>query len=392
MYLKWVFFLAFSFVFAGERKICLNMIVKDESPIIATCLASVKHVVDYWVIVDTGSTDGTQKIILDFMKDVPGELHERPWVNFEHNRNEAFRLAKDKAEYCLFIDADQVLVFAEGKKMPPLDQDDYLLEIRHMNGDCCPYRSLVKNQLDWKWVGVLHESIESSKAKTHGTLDGIYVLSDTSKGHRSQDPQKYIKDAHILEDALAKDPANSRYRFYLGLSYANGGEYELALQNFEKRASLDVQGEETYCTKFLIARMQELLGKPPEIFTASYKKAHDYYPSRIESLYYLADYYIRQKNYAESYKILKSILPIAPCRNLLFVERWIYDWGVLYHYILSCFHLKKYGEMKEAMEKVLLSESLPLNLREETVKNLSKFKKKSLLLLYVTNFLDKVHF
>jgi glycosyltransferase involved in cell wall biosynthesis len=41
------------------KTICLNMIVKGESRVIQRALASVKHLIDYWVIVDTGSTDGS---------------------------------------------------------------------------------------------------------------------------------------------------------------------------------------------------------------------------------------------------------------------------------------------------------------------------------------------
>ena len=44
------------------KTICLNMIVKNEQPVIRRCLASVKEMIDYWVIVDTGSTDGTQDL------------------------------------------------------------------------------------------------------------------------------------------------------------------------------------------------------------------------------------------------------------------------------------------------------------------------------------------
>src|ERR1700722_1540445 len=61
-----------------KKTICLNMIVKNESKVIRRCLQSVLPFIDTWVIVDTGSNDGTQKIIKDFMLEhqIPGELHE----------------------------------------------------------------------------------------------------------------------------------------------------------------------------------------------------------------------------------------------------------------------------------------------------------------------------
>ena len=79
--------------------ICLNMIVKNESTVIKRCLDSVKAIIDYWVICDTGSTDNTREIVEECLKDIPGELHERPWVSFSHNRNECLRLSRGKADY-----------------------------------------------------------------------------------------------------------------------------------------------------------------------------------------------------------------------------------------------------------------------------------------------------
>ncbi len=83
----------FSIMKSSKQTICLTMIVKNEAHVIQRCLATVRPIIDHWVIVDTGSTDGTQDIIRAAMADMPGSLVERPWVDFAHNRSEALRLA-----------------------------------------------------------------------------------------------------------------------------------------------------------------------------------------------------------------------------------------------------------------------------------------------------------
>ena len=65
-----------------RQKICLAMIVKDDAPeVLARCLASVRPLIDYWIIVDS-STNGTPDVARRVLHDIPGELHQRPWVDF----------------------------------------------------------------------------------------------------------------------------------------------------------------------------------------------------------------------------------------------------------------------------------------------------------------------
>src|SRR5690349_12653781 len=179
-----------------KKTVCLNMIVKNESSIIKRCLESVKRLIDYWVIVDTGSTDGTQEIINEFLKDIPGELHERPWVDFGYNRNEALNLTIGKANYALFIDADDILVYSNEFCFPKLEDDAYFIIQRefyeHTFTDHFNF-FLIKTGLDYYWKGAIHESLFSETNKTIKLLKGIYIKY-INDGSRSKDHKKIEKD------------------------------------------------------------------------------------------------------------------------------------------------------------------------------------------------------
>jgi glycosyltransferase involved in cell wall biosynthesis len=217
------------------------MIVKDESAVIRRCLDSAKPLIDYWIIVDTGSTDGTQKIIRDCMKGVPGELHEQPWVNFEVNRNQALALCKGKGDYVLLIDADEEFSWVAGFSLPKLDKDAYQFKVHEEKENSIDFIRwlLINNYLSWKWTGVIHETIECPERHTLAFLDGIYVISRSTEGHRAKNPNKFLDDAAILEEALKKDPSNKRYTFYLAQSYLNAEEFNKSLHYYQKRAAME---------------------------------------------------------------------------------------------------------------------------------------------------------
>src|SRR5581483_225880 len=202
-----------------KKTICLNMIVKNESHVIERCLKSVKPLIDYWVIVDTGSSDGTQKIIKKFMKDIPGKLYERPWKDFAHNRNEALKLAKNKADYVLWMDADDALEYSEDFVLPNLTQDLYYIE-HDYKGNRYLRDQLINNHLDWVWKGVLHEELTCKEIITRKVLPKIKNI-DYIDGYRSQNPRKHLDDAKVLKEALKKEPKNTRYQFYLATSLHN---------------------------------------------------------------------------------------------------------------------------------------------------------------------------
>ena len=92
--------------------ICLATVCKNEEECIERLLESVHKFIDYWVIVDTGSTDGTCEIIEEYFrkKGIPGELHHDEWVSMGHNKTKMMARAKDKTDYLIHVDADDYMV------------------------------------------------------------------------------------------------------------------------------------------------------------------------------------------------------------------------------------------------------------------------------------------
>lgn len=359
---------------ASQKKVCLNMIVKNESQVITRCLESVKPLINYWVIVDTGSDDGTQQFIKDYLKDIPGELHERPWRNFSHNRNEALQLAHNKGDYILFMDADDTLVYPKDYRWPSLDKDCYYMTI-HYSGSRYTRIFLIKNSFDWSWAGVLHEAITSPCYKSSEVLEEIYY-NVNGGGNRSQDPQKFLKDAKILEEGLRDEPNNSRYVFYLAQSYRDAQVYDKALENYEKRVGMGGWDQEIFYSLYQIGILQETLQKDPEVVLESYNKAYTYYPSRAEPLYRIAHYQRQKGNHQAGYEAALLGLSKSPVTaNHLFIDQWIYDWGLMLEFSICAYWLEKYTESWLASQLILSQKDLPDDVRECVENNLAQWIK-----------------
>lgn len=382
-------FFIFSILFADDAKktVCVNMIVKNETKVIRRCLASVKPIIDYWVIVDTGSSDGTQEMITDFMKDVPGELHESPWKNFAHNRNEALQLAKGKADYVLIIDADEVLRMDPEFKMPKLDKDLYYITT-DKGGMRYERAQLINNALDWKWVGVLHEVLCCDQQKTSEILKHIANVPYPD-GARSQDPRKYHKDAELLETAMLEDPKSTRNQFYLAQSYRDAGEHEKSLQNYEKRIAMGGWDQEVFWSMLQAARLEQSLKRAEDVIVNDYFKAFHFRPTRAEPLYSLANYYRMAGNYAQGFQIAKRALTIPISNDILFVEKYVYDYGLLLEYSVSAYYLGKYETSKKASEQILAKKDIPEDIRKLAQSNIDWANKCLMKKAYTQRMLDK---
>lgn len=353
----------------SKPKICLNMIVKNEAHVITRCLESTLPIIDYWVIVDTGSSDETQKVIRDFMKEknIPGELHESTWVNFCRNRQEALDLAKFKADYILFMDADDILSYADDFKLPHLVHDCYMLNAKAGATEYMLTR-IVKANLDWRWEGALHEYVSSKYAKNGALLKGIDYIY-ICDGARSKDPEKYLKDAQILLDALKEEPENARYMFYLAQTYASGHDHENALKYYQKRVEMGGWDQEVFWSMMQIAQLKKVLGCDRALVNEAFLNALKYRPSRPEPYYFLAVDARANNEFEKGYEIARQGIQLKETTDTLFAEKWTYS-TLLLEFSACAAVLEKYDEGVAACDRLLSKGNVDPQIRVLAQQNL----------------------
>ena len=343
------------------------MIVKDEAPVIARCLASVLPFVDTWAIVDTGSNDGTQAIVRDVARSKPGELHERPWVSFEHNRNEAMAFARGRADYVFFIDADETLRLPESFELGTLDGDGYYIPCEYAGttfGRC----ALVRSALPWRWEGVVHEYLTCDRPFTLRTLQGpaIVVRHD---GARGRDPLTYLKDAALLEEALHSDPDNARNVFYLAQSYRDAGELARSRELYRRRADMGGWDEEVWFSLYQAAILEERLGAEAALVSAAYLRAFQQRPTRAEPLVSLASFHRRRGEHHIALIYAREAAAYPRPSDLLFVEDAAYQWRALDELAVSAFYAGKLDEGRVAIRRLVEEGCFPEQERTRIASN-----------------------
>ena len=339
-------------------RICLNMIVRNEAHIIEELIDSVAPWIDCWVIVDTGSDDGTQDVIRRLMADrgIPGVLYERSWRDFGHNRTEALRLAQGQAEYIWVLDADDVLV---GRlDFSGLSADSYWM--CYEDGLTYWRRQLFRDGLPWRFKGVLHEVAVSDEPFDGERLEGDYCIRSRRLGHRNQDPLKYARDAQILQAEVARNPDDARSVFYLAQSYRDAGNYEQARHWYARRAEMGGWAEEVFCALLRIAEAMEALGEPWSLVQEAYLRAWSARPTRAEPLYAVARRCRIDGNYQLGHLFgrLAAEIPF-PAGDTLFVNTTVYQWRALDEQAVCASWLGLWSETHTLCERLLARGDIP---------------------------------
>jgi predicted GH43/DUF377 family glycosyl hydrolase len=354
------------------------MIVKNESKIILRCLESVKNYIDYYVISDTGSTDGTQKIIKDYFDqfNIKGEIHQNKWINFGTNRTQAVKLAKDKADYILLIDADMTLVVNDKDFKNKLEIEMYSVEQRSGSLVYSNVR-IVKGDLDYEYIGVTHEYIDCKKeGHKNQKLETIYMPDYTDGANR---PDKYKRDIDLLREALKdKNLPNhlkQRYNFYLAQSYRDYKRPTNAIKYYKARAELKGWEEEVFYSLYQIGLMylaQDNISDGMKYLLDAYNLR----PTRMEPIYQLVKYFrIKGQHQIAKIFLVRGLNAKMPKDDLIFLETNIYDYLFKHELTLISYYTDDKETGRKVSEGLIHLPNVPSNIKQEVINNMMFYVK-----------------
>ncbi len=167
--------------------ISVVIICRNEAPIIGKTIAAAQKVTDDMVVVDSGSTDGTQQIAVS----AGARLLETSWEGYGPNKNKGVAIAKH--DWILSIDADEVLDDTLAEQLQALVLQDptivYNMRFRVFLGEKmirfgewandAHIRLYNRTHVNWNTAQV-HESLEMPAGTKTVTLKG-YIHHYTSR-------------------------------------------------------------------------------------------------------------------------------------------------------------------------------------------------------------------
>ncbi|CAE8623248.1 unnamed protein product, partial [Polarella glacialis] len=253
----------------------LVMIVKDESRRIRETVESVASVADRVVILDTGSTDGTQQILRETCAraGLSLELFEERFADFSTTRNRVLELARNRTEFVLMLSGDETVVggaelrrFVEQHSGFCGGSED-LFNVRVLMGPSAWYWSERLFRSDnhaelswpsgnnsWRYVGMTHEAYINPSRTMDGDLfiqyvgdtdpsvaqgmpeavAGSFHISHDAERSPKQQQRRLRQDVRLLEGYLDKSTSQddawqyTRAVFYLAQSHRSLGNGEVA--------------------------------------------------------------------------------------------------------------------------------------------------------------------
>lgn len=329
-----------SFIWSDPLLVVVIMVKNEAQVIEATLQPFVESGVTDFVVLDTGSTDGTQEVAASFFKKHAIEnahIIEEPFVDFAVSRNYALDQTQRLFPHATFMcmpDAEWYIHNVEGLLQFCNDhQDDmvhpyYLVSIRSTT-EAFYHSRLIRCSSRPRFCGATQEAMNIVCYEK--VPDDVYFEWRPSQQGNQKSRQRWLRDRDLLLKDYKENPHNPRVLFYLGQTYECLGDWENAYLYYQKRAEIKGWDEENFAAIYRLGRVAPMLSSQNHkslvpLALEHYFKAFSLRPQRIEPLVQLASYYISIGEMDLAFLFASRAIRLSyPKNDILFVEKYMYD-------------------------------------------------------------------
>lgn len=370
--------------------ISVIIICKNEEKVIRRCVTAILHDItsnDELIIIDTGSTDGTLKILGEF-KTI--KVHHFEWNdNFADARN--FGISKASKEWLFFIDSDEMMVKNSIEHLREMikkvsqcsaEDEEVVFSPKVINtDDSIVYNAgrILKNNGHLKFYGCVHEypnTIDKNVRLVTLKLPDVIVRHDGYEQETIDEKHKAARNTNLLKKILKKNPSDARYYYF----YFRDAKPLISSQEYEK-------GMVAFFEKFPTSTYSNQVAKDLAYFYIENNKneeAEVYIDLLFESANKgnISDRYlaIQLKSYNEIEKIKKEQkeileLLIYAQQNTINSEDSLYEHGYVFDELIGLlfFQLEDFHTANEISKK-LVKNHYPSHLSDMIEKNKKVFK------------------
>lgn len=243
---------------------------------------------DSYIIMDTGSTDGTLEIARKFAEKHPwGRVVEEEWVGFDVNRNILLDMAGEDCAFTVMLDDTYYMqgdlrLFLEAAGS---DEKFDTFSITIINGfDKYSSNRVLRSTVGQRYIYPVHE-IPGSKICTNLLIPEsvCHIVDVGSEIMEKRTAERTTQDLNDLLKYWSSHRNVPRTIYYIAGTLFRLGKYRLAYKWYQRRVSSKWAGmeEEIYDSYYMMATIaDELLGHPKEHVIELYQKAYEEDPER----------------------------------------------------------------------------------------------------------------